>query len=53
MQIKNKATKCGMKGRIYLLAQTMFRCFFKKIISDSYLHSVVSLHEPSTEVRTG
>lgn len=32
---------------------TMFRCFFTKIISDSYLHSVVSLHEPSTEVRTG
>lgn len=26
---------------------------FAKIISDSYLHSVVSLHEPSTEVRTG
>ena len=31
MQIKNKATKCGMKGRIYLLAHTMFRCFFKKL----------------------
>lgn len=53
MQIKNKATKCGVKRSIYLLVHTMFRCFFTKIISDSYLHSVVSLHEPSTEVRTG
>jgi len=53
MQIKNKATKCGVKRSIYLLVHTMFRCFFTKIISDSYLRSAVSLHEPSTEVRTG
>ena len=41
------------KRSTYLLMHARFRCFFVKIISDSYLRSAASLHELSTEVRTG
>ena len=54
MQIKNKANEMWReKKHIFACAYHVYVAFFTKIISDSYLHSVVSLHEPSTEVRTG
>ena len=53
IQRKNKATKCGVKKKHISVYTYHVSLLFAKIISDSYLHSAVSLHELSVEVRTG